>query len=184
MVTISNSVFCLKCVEDSVTTKFRKYTDDNCPDTKLCWIPQIDAILPTETKADIKPCTSWQSYHCMLRAIKKGIEASFKCPFNCEIPSMSMKLKDVYLPPFYRVKLQSLFLSDCIHFYCELLRQDGDLKKTLIRMYYHSTTVHHHNEYLLVDLATLIGSVGGSLGLFLGFSCFKAGQYLIKKTLE
>ena len=32
-----------------------------------------------------------QSYHCMMRATKRGIEASFKCPLNCEIPSMSMK---------------------------------------------------------------------------------------------
>ena len=46
----------------------------------------------------------------MLRAIKRGIEASFKCPFNCEIPSMSMKLKDVYLPPFYRVTLKNFFV--------------------------------------------------------------------------
>ena len=33
----------------------------------------------------------------------------------------------------------------------------------------------------VVDLVDLIGSVGGSLGLFLGFSCLAAAQALIQK---
>ena len=93
----------IQCVRNRVTRKFTQYTEDNCPETKLCWIPQMDAILPSSIQADIKQCTSWQSYHCMLQGIKEGKDESFKCPFNCEIPSLSMKLKDVYLPPFYRV---------------------------------------------------------------------------------
>ena len=54
------------------------------------------------------------------------------------------------------------------------------MKNTIIRMYYHTTTVEHHNDYPLVDLATLVGSVGGSLGLFLGFSCFLSGKDLLE----
>ena len=50
------------------------------------------------------------------------------------------------------------------------------MQSTIIRMYYYTTTVEHHYEYPLVDFATLVGSVGGALGLFLGISCFAFGK--------
>ena len=50
------------------------------------------------------------------------------------------------------------------------------MKSTIIKMFYYTTTVEHHNEYVLVDFATLVGSVGGALGLFLGISCYAFGK--------
>merc|ERR1719245_1695943 len=88
------------------------------------------------------PCTSWQSYNCMLKGYINAHKHSSTCPHDCEIPSLTMINKDVYMPPY---------------------NNDGEMQSTIIRMYYYTTTVEHHNEYLLVDFPTLVGSVGGAL---------------------
>ena len=40
----------------------------------------------------------------------------------------------------------------------------------LIRLTYTTTYTEIHNEVLIQDLSSFIGTVGGSLGLFIGFS--------------
>ena len=40
----------------------------------------------------------------------------------------------------------------------------------LIRLTYTTTDTEIHNEVLIQDLSSFIGTVGGSLGLFIGFS--------------
>jgi hypothetical protein len=39
-----------------------------------------------------------------------------------------------------------------------------------------------YEEYKLHDLSTIIAAVGGSMGLFLGFSCFQCGKDLIERA--
>ena len=41
-------------------------------------------------------------------------------------------------------------------------------------VYYKTTTLKVFDEYLLYDTNAIISAIGGSLGLFLGFSCFQA----------
>ncbi len=41
-----------------------------------------------------------------------------------------------------------------------------------MKIFYGSMTVLEYNEYVLYDLGTIVGTVGGTMGLFLGFSCF------------
>ena len=36
-------------------------------------------------------------------------------------------------------------------------------------------------EFQVLDFAGIVGSVGGSLGLFLGFSCYATAKELIKR---
>jgi hypothetical protein len=38
-------------------------------------------------------------------------------------------------------------------------------------------------EYLIYDLFGIVSSIGGSLGLFLGFSFFQGGEYFMTKVL-
>ena len=38
-----------------------------------------------------------------------------------------------------------------------------------------------HEEYLLYDLNAIVSAVGGSLGLFLGFSCYELVKTCLKK---
>ncbi len=45
--------------------------------------------------------------------------------------------------------------------------------KTFIFVYYHTTRVMVYEDYLLFDFGSIVSAVGGSLGLFLGFSCWQ-----------
>ncbi len=49
-----------------------------------------------------------------------------------------------------------------------------------IFMFYKTTTYKIFEEYLLYDTNTIISAIGGSLGLFLGFSCL----HLVKGGLD
>ena len=42
-----------------------------------------------------------------------------------------------------------------------------------------SNEVNHLEEYVIYDSTAIVGSVGGGLGLFLGFSCLSAAKTLI-----
>ncbi len=45
--------------------------------------------------------------------------------------------------------------------------------RTFIYLYYHTTKVMVYEDYLLFDFGSIVSAVGGSLGLFLGFSCWQ-----------
>ena len=42
-------------------------------------------------------------------------------------------------------------------------------------------TITTHGEYLIYDAIGVIGSVGGTLGMFIGFSCNNAMSYITNK---
>ncbi len=48
-----------------------------------------------------------------------------------------------------------------------------------IQVYYKSTSVIILEEYRLFDFNAIVAAFGGAMGLFLGFSCFSTGAYLI-----
>ena len=47
-----------------------------------------------------------------------------------------------------------------------------------------STVIEVHSEYLIYDMTGLIGSIGGSLGLFVGFSFRDFFSYFIGLLIE
>ena len=47
---------------------------------------------------------------------------------------------------------------------------DHDHDNRIIKIYYSTTDVKVSEEIDIIDLATFVGSIGGNLGLFLGFS--------------
>jgi hypothetical protein len=52
--------------------------------------------------------------------------------------------------------------------------------RAYIGLVYRTTSVTINEEYLVYDFSSFIGSVGGSLGLFIGFSYFDFGNVIIK----
>lgn len=46
---------------------------------------------------------------------------------------------------------------------------------------YYCVLENWEDSFQVLDFADIVGSVGGSLGLFLGFSCYAAATELIKK---
>ena len=43
-------------------------------------------------------------------------------------------------------------------------------------MYYDETEVQVKEEFLIYDLNAIVAAIGGSLGLFLGFSCYEVAR--------
>ena len=48
-------------------------------------------------------------------------------------------------------------------------------------MYYGRTEVKVKKEFLIYDLNTIVATIGGSLGLFLGFSCYEVTRSGLEK---
>ena len=46
---------------------------------------------------------------------------------------------------------------------------------------YETSTIFNYRETELNDLNAIVASVGGSLGLFLGFSCYQMGKRFIER---
>ena len=52
---------------------------------------------------------------------------------------------------------------------------------TVIDLSYTSTSVLAKSEFYIYNLSSIIGTIGGSLGMFLGFSLYHTGKDLIGK---
>ena len=57
-------------------------------------------------------------------------------------------------------------------------------RENYIRVYllYLSTHTTLYREYLLFDESAIVSAVGGSLGLFLGFSCWQAAKAAVRRA--
>ncbi len=58
--------------------------------------------------------------------------------------------------------------------------ESGDRLTSSLMIYFGSTLSQQTHEVLLYKFGDIVGTVGGSLGLFLGFSCLQAGKSLIQ----
>ena len=54
----------------------------------------------------------------------------------------------------------------------------------MMRLFYGTTTVEHFYEYKIYDLGTIVGTVGGTMGLFLGFSFFQCSTIFLGRLLN
>lgn len=59
-----------------------------------------------------------------------------------------------------------------------------DPTMALILMYYQKDRMSIQEEYLIFDFSAIIVAVGGSLGLFLGFSFFQCGSLMLDESIE
>ena len=76
---------------------------------------------------------------------------------------------------------------------CKNTEFEGSIQKNQMKtedgtasfgLYYQSTVVAIHSEHLIYDILTFIGTVGGSLGLFIGFSFYDGFLLLEKLTCK
>ena len=58
------------------------------------------------------------------------------------------------------------------------------LNTSTLYFFYQTTAYEVQEEYLLYDFNSIIASVGGSLGLFLGFSCFQIARTSLKRLVK
>ena len=75
----------------------------------------------------------------------------------------------------------------CVHDEFKVLHHIENNKKPdviIIRYKYKSTQVSIFEEFLVYDFVNFIGSVGGSLGLFIGFSYFDFCSVIAHRLLQ
>ena len=56
---------------------------------------------------------------------------------------------------------------------------DADESMAIVVVHFTSMTVDMFNQYLLFDSLAIVAAVGGSLGLFIGFSFYDCAAYFI-----
>ena len=84
-------------------------------------------------------------------------------------------------------ELNDLCPNSCIEISYEIMskRIPHDLSDmALISMYYQSDHLRLLEEYLVFDFTSILVAIGGSLGLFLGFSFFQCATGLCSNTMD
>ncbi len=150
------------CISDEEVEK-RGYNHNRCIKTftkdllkdnllkngkKLCWIPQADFFIKQMKDITIEACQTREEMRIMEDELYSVMARSMRrissCPEPCTTEHIHLKQK---VNPFFREN------------------------HTEIYIYWENLDVLIEEEYLLMDLNAIVSAVGGSLGLFLGFSC-------------
>ena len=122
----------------------------------ICLIPQAKDIF--EDSFDLEQCTTKEEYECMRNLLKTNVSLRNEvCPDSCmEINYQTISKSLPHDHPNYAILL----------------------------MYYASD--HHtiKEEYLVFDFNAIIVALGGSLGLFLGFSFFQCGMTIVDNIFK
>ena len=146
-----------KCyLENVLAKKFENESiiNDCINVTKICLIPQAKDIVDF----DLEQCTTKEQYDCMLSLLKTDPdERNEMCPNPCM--EISYKTLSKSLP------------------------QDMS-KFAILMMYYKSNHYSLLEEYLVFDSAAILVALGGSLGLFLGFSFFQCATAIVNNIIS
>ncbi len=157
------------------------YLQDDCID--LCIFERIEeACNCTKSFGKYSECfrTSFECIQSKASSYQKKIEIPLECYSYCpkECESINIKTSQTYLGPVYGSDESSSFKQDLVRVYAYYPR----LEYTLI------------NQIAKMNSFDLVSSVGGTLGLFIGFSFFTLveiieiiseliGYYLNKKEI-
>ena len=149
-----------KCLLDFAR---RVYVEADC--SNVCWFPQ--SLFITRT-LDLRPCLTDEDTKCMTLHLMANVIEDFdakevtRCKKKCSADRYSYETRE-----------------DATIVYEENV--------AFVFMLFESTTYSIFEEYVLYDENTIIAGVGGSLGLFLGFSCLqvvKSGTKFCTKRIQ
>ena len=127
-----------------MTTMHKAYANSNC--SKSCLVVPMSATAISKL-GSMPYCQSITDYSCLNIEMRKTFyEINEKCPKSCFI--MEYTGKQTFM-----------------------LETDNDTKYEKTWYYiFSSKDVKVQKEYLLYDITGFVGSIGGTLGLFIGFS--------------
>jgi len=115
---------------------------------KLCWIPQADFFIKQMNDISIEACQTREEMiimeNVLYNVMARSVRRISSCPEPCTTEHIHLKQK---VNPFFRENHTEIYL------------------------YWENLDILIEEEYLLMDLNAVVSAVGGSLGLFLGFSC-------------
>jgi hypothetical protein len=144
----------VKCVETYLINLLKQKLTEN--GKKLCWIPQAEYFFQRMKETKIEACqtiaemefVSNETTKVMILADKKNPE----CPVPCTVDTVKITERN-----------NPILASNS--------------SATELFIYWDTLEVSIEEEYLLFDFNAIVSAVGGSLGLFLGFSCL---DFLLK----
>ena len=132
----------------------------NC--TKKC-IPIYAQSVMENIDHDIPQCSNDDEEYCMigLENYKKYMELKSECLKQCNNKAATLDISRVLSKPVYYI---------------------GDVQ---LELYFHvAPETVSYKEYLIYDGITMFGSIGGSLGLFVGFSLFDSLSLVLDYCLK
>ena len=139
----------IKCIELFTVNNLRQSGQ------KLCWIPQADFFIKQMNDTSIGACQTREDFEGMedlMQSVMSKTERRIpSCPQPCTTDHISLTQKE---NPFF-----------------------GNSNQTVLYFYWDNLDVLVEEEYLLMDWNAIVAAIGGSLGLFLGFSCL---DFLLK----
>ena len=126
--------------------------------TKFCIIPQIMNIFNLNDIRNLSQCVTQKQYVCMVDILQTvPYEMKRFCPSPCMKTSFKISLKS----------------------------NTHDKSETaMISMRYDSDEITYLEEYLIFDISDILVAIGGSLGLFLGFSFLQCGFIIFEKSYK
>ena len=110
-------------------------------------------------ESQLPQCLTIGDFHCMERHLRANVTKSMldEQVTGCKRPCINMQLfydKRIYMQLKPLVNMSS------------------------IAIYHENTDTLVTEEVLLYDLNSIVSAVGGSLGLFLGFSCYQGAMWI------
>ena len=145
----------IDCLLDQLAEKVKKDPNIDC-------IP-IHYYSYMKDRLELPLCNKTQKFlgHNMLHtsgAFLADPVLSEVCPFSCEKTLLSQRAVKAYYDNPFKAQLG----EDSYYIF----------------FIFPMSVVEYHEEYLVFDAPGIIASVGGGLGLFLGFSCLSSAKYL------
>ena len=126
--------------------------------TRICTIPQFWDILELADLDYLSPCTDQAEYECMITLLRTHpAERDSKCLPECNRISFETQSKSFPLPK---------------------------ANQAILNLYFDSNHMTTFDEYLIFDDLGVLVAVGGSLGLFLGFSFLQFATWILKMGLK
>lgn len=125
-----------------------------------CTIPQLKSVIPESSGFLECPSTlsAWITYMTSINILVDflGHVSQYNCPVPCHQRSYNYNLKYLHRNSWINIENPSI----------------GGKNSSILAISYSSMLVEEKIETIVYDLENLLTSVGGNLGLFLGFSCF------------
>lgn len=133
-----------------------------CENSSLCYFPYLKSLVDG-IDHKLPYCNSIQKWICNRQYLMKVAEIVFNLPdkFGCHKPDATTTFE-------YRDTLDSTIM---------LGNDEG--RAWFI---FETTKVTEEREYVLLDFNAILGTIGGSLGMFIGISCLDVIKWIIEKV--
>jgi len=130
--------------------------------------------LPLENLTMLRPCLTMEDYNCTQKEFFRNDLTSCQtnlCPLECNTMKYDYAVSSLIFPSV------AAYYYNCEDnpgnaYVCSLSYEEYRIRKIKFTVYYSSLTYTHIAETPTMTITDLLASIGGSLSLIVGLSCF------------